>query len=205
VINVEPMYAATDLDLLPRAYPDRPRVAARLKAVPEDFEVDEIPAYTPVGEGSHLYLWIEKRDVAGNDLLNRLAAELAIAPQDIGAAGTKDRRAVTRQWLSVPQECEDRLPWVRQLTDIRILNVVRHGNKLRTGHLWGNRFSILLRDADPSCLADLVETARLAGERGFPNFFGTSGSGGPRTPCGSGWPAWTRPRRRADRPGTSAA
>jgi tRNA pseudouridine13 synthase len=173
VINVEPMYAATDLDLLPRAYPDRPRVAARLKAVPEDFEVDEIPAYTPVGEGSHLYLWIEKRDVAGNDLLNRLAAELAIAPQDIGAAGTKDRRAVTRQWLSVPQECEDRLPWVRQLTDIRILNVVRHGNKLRTGHLWGNRFSILLRDADPSCLADLVETARLAGERGFPNFFGT--------------------------------
>lgn len=173
MINVEPMYAATDLDLLPRAYPDRPRVAARLKAVPEDFEVDEIPAYTPVGEGSHLFLWVEKRDVAGNDLLNRLAAELAIAPQDIGAAGTKDRRAVTRQWLSVPQECEDRLPWVRQLTDIRILNVVRHGNKLRTGHLWGNRFSILLRDADPSCLADMVETARLAGERGFPNFFGT--------------------------------
>ena len=173
MINVEPMYAATDLDLLPLAFPDRPRVAARLKAIPEDFEVDEIPVYTPCGQGGHLFLWVEKRDVAGGDLLKRLAAELAIAPQDIGAAGTKDRRAVTRQWLSVPEECEDRLPWVRQLADIHILNVVRHGNKLRTGHLWGNRFSILLRDADPACLADLAGTARLVAERGFPNFFGT--------------------------------
>lgn len=173
MINVEPMYSATDLDLLPLAFPDRPRVAARLKATPEDFQVDEIPAYTPVGTGGHLFLWVEKRDVSGGDLLKRVAAALGIAPQDVGAAGTKDRRAVTRQWLSVPEECEDRLQWIQEFQDIRVLKVVRHGNKLRTGHLWGNRFRILLRDADPASLSDLEETARLVTERGFPNFFGT--------------------------------
>ncbi|HTB58595.1 MAG TPA: tRNA pseudouridine(13) synthase TruD, partial [Polyangia bacterium] len=28
---------------------------------PETFTVEEIPAYAPSGEGTHLFLWIEKR------------------------------------------------------------------------------------------------------------------------------------------------
>ena len=178
MIHVDPMYAATDLDLLPRACPDCPRVAARLKAVPEDFQVEEIPAYAPSGHGAHLFLGFEKRDVSGGDLLKRVAAELAIPPADVGSAGTKDRRAVTRQWLSVPAECEDRLQWLQQVQGVRVLRLERHENKLRTGHLWGNRFSILLRDADPALLDALRQTARQIAATGFPNFFGSQRFGG---------------------------
>jgi tRNA pseudouridine13 synthase len=117
-------------------------------------------------------MWVEKRDVAAGDLLGRLAAELGIALPAIGTAGTKDRRAVTRQWISVPAECEDRLSWAHKIDGVRILEVTRHENKLRTGHLWGNRFSILMRDAPHEVIDALRETARLVAMRGFPNFFG---------------------------------
>ncbi|HEX8705226.1 MAG TPA: tRNA pseudouridine(13) synthase TruD, partial [Myxococcaceae bacterium] len=50
----------TDLEL-PRLTADVPGCGGGFKLVPEDFEVEEVPAYLPSGEGEHLYLWVEKR------------------------------------------------------------------------------------------------------------------------------------------------
>src|SRR5690606_22602426 len=41
---------------------DLPGTGGILKARPEDFEVEEIPAYAPTGEGDHVLAWVEKRD-----------------------------------------------------------------------------------------------------------------------------------------------
>lgn len=172
-MNIEDLIRAADLDALPRTCPDRPRVAARIKAEPEDFEVEEIPAYPPSGHGDHLFLWVEKRDRSGGDLLRRVANALGLAPQDVGSAGTKDRRAVTRQWLSVPADRESRVGHLAGVEGIRVLATARHDNKLRTGHLSGNRFRILLRDVPPDRMDDLAETARQVSERGFFNLFGS--------------------------------
>lgn len=171
-MNIEDLMHAADLDALPRACPDRPRVAARIKVEPEDFEVEEIPAYPTSGHGDHLFLWIEKRDHSGGDLLRRVANALGLAPQDVGSAGTKDRRAVTRQWLSVPADRESRVGHLAGVEGIRVLETARHDNKLRTGHLAGNRFRILLRDAPVDRLDDLAATARRVSENGFFNLFG---------------------------------
>ena len=63
---------------------------------------------------------------------------MGIPHQEIGTAGTKDRRAVTRQWISIPGN--KNLGWLLGgNTRIEIL-CKRHGNKLRTGHLWGTAF-----------------------------------------------------------------
>ena len=35
-----------------------------------------------------------------------IAQRLGTHPGDVGTAGLKDRHAVTRQWVSVPAECE---------------------------------------------------------------------------------------------------
>src|SRR5438876_7730228 len=40
---------------------DLPGIGGRIKQLPEDFEVEEIPAYEPSGQGEYLYLWLEKR------------------------------------------------------------------------------------------------------------------------------------------------
>ena len=72
-----------------------------IKQTPEDFEVEEIPAYLPGGTGEHLYLWIEKRGMTTRQAVQKLARAAGKRPGDVGVAGLKDSRAVTRQWVSI--------------------------------------------------------------------------------------------------------
>src|SRR5947207_13963078 len=88
---------------------DLPGIGGRIKHIPEDFEVEEIPAYEPSGTGDFLYLWIEKRDMGAEYFVRQVARRLDLAPNEVGAAGLKDRHAVTRQWVSVPAHVEKRL------------------------------------------------------------------------------------------------
>src|SRR5438067_963407 len=132
---------------------DLPGIGGRIKTIPEDFEVEEIPAYEPCGSGDSLYLWVEKCGLGADYFSRQVARRLEIAPGDVGMAGLKDRHAVTRQWISVPAAAEGRLDRLDG-DGIRVLRVSRHGNKLKAGHLHGNRFRILIRDVDPAARTD---------------------------------------------------
>jgi tRNA pseudouridine13 synthase len=112
-------------------------------------------------------LWIEKRDMGAEFFGRELAKRLGIKSGEIGMSGLKDRRAVTRQWVSIPAISESQLSQVEG-DGIRILNVGRHSNKLRPGHLRGNRFRILIRGATGDAEPIL---ARMR-EHGLPNFYG---------------------------------
>jgi tRNA pseudouridine13 synthase len=146
-----------------------PGVGGRIKVEPADFEVEEIPAYEPAGSGEHLFLWVEKIDMGAEFFVRQVAKRLGISNGEVGTAGLKDRRAVTRQWVSVPVSCEPSLANLEG-EGIKLLRVSRHGNKLRPGHLRGNRFRILIRDAtvaiDPEPILDQIR------EHGLPNFYG---------------------------------
>ena len=148
-----------------------PGVGGQLKSVPEDFVVEEVPVFQPCGMGDHLYLWIEKRDVAAEQLVKHFAQTLSISRQDVGIAGMKDRRAVTHQYVSLPAHCADNLSSL-ETELIRILRVERHRHKLRTGQLRGNRFSILLRNVLPNSADSATRIRDLLVRRGLPNFFG---------------------------------
>ncbi|MEZ6045608.1 MAG: tRNA pseudouridine(13) synthase TruD [Planctomycetaceae bacterium] len=142
-----------------------------LKEQPEDFVVEEIPLYQPCGEGEHLYLWIEKRNLSAPDLLKHVSQSVSVSVNDIGSAGLKDKIAITRQFLSVPESCELYIDNINN-DQVQVLSATRHQNKLKTGHLQGNRFSILVREPHPEAL----ERANLIRERiqeiGFPNYYG---------------------------------
>src|SRR5215475_7975791 len=116
------------MDFDPRTPPlltgDLPGTGGRLKTVPEDFEVEEIPAYQPSGEGSFLYLWVEKRDMGAEYFVRQIAKRLGIPSGEIGTAGLKDRRAVTRQMVSVPDSVESQIEAVNG-DGIRVLSVGR--------------------------------------------------------------------------------
>src|SRR5215216_1420233 len=90
--------------------PDLPGVGGRIKVEPADFEVEEVPAYEPAGTGDHLFLWVEKTDLGAEYFVRQVARRLGIPTGEVGTAGLKDRRAVTRQWVSVPVSCEHALP-----------------------------------------------------------------------------------------------
>jgi tRNA pseudouridine13 synthase len=148
-----------------------PGIGGRVREEPEDFEVEEIPAYAPSGQGHFLFLWIEKRNTGAEYFLRQVARRLELAPGEVGSAGLKDRRAVTRQMISVPARAE---PLLDRLSaeNIKLLSVHRHQNKLRPGHLRGNRFRILIRDPDRGALDRLDEILALLAARGMPNYYG---------------------------------
>src|SRR5215510_8181947 len=110
---------------------------------PDTFVVEEVPAYEPSGEGEHTFLWIEKRGLTTIDAVKKLARLLGVDGRDVGYAGLKDRNAVTRQWISVPRLEPERALQLDE-PDLRVLEARRHGNKLRTGHLRGNRFEVVV-------------------------------------------------------------
>src|ERR1700694_636421 len=126
---------------------DLPGIGGRIKLLPEDFEVEEIPAYQPSGSGDYLYLWVEKRDMGAEYFTRQVARRLDIPAGEVDARGLKERHAVTRQMVSVPADVEPRLGRLEG-DGIRLLNTSRHGNKLKPGHLHGNRFRIVIRDVD---------------------------------------------------------
>jgi tRNA pseudouridine13 synthase len=154
---------------LPLVTHELPGVGGRIKVELADFEVEEIASYEPSGEGDHLFLWIEKIDLGAEFFTRQVAKRLGIPNGEVGTAGLKDRRAVTRQWVSVPASCESALAQLEG-DGIRVLRVSRHTNKLKPGHLKGNRFRILVRDAndtvDPTPILDRIR------EQGLPNFYG---------------------------------
>lgn len=155
----------------PLSTADLPGIGGRIKHSPEDFEVEEIPAYEPCGQGEFLYMWVEKRAIGAEYFVRQIARRLEIPVGAVGTAGLKDRHAVTRQMVSVPGEVEARLAQVDG-DGIRVLHVSRHGNKLKPGHLHGNRFRILIRDVEPQSeerLPILVDRLR---RQGFPNYYG---------------------------------
>ncbi len=140
----------------------------------DDFVVDELPAYVPAGAGGHAFLHLRKRGLTTLECVARIARALGIPSRDIGFAGMKDRHAVATQYLSVPwPESKDLTP-LRELRieDVDVLDVQRHGNKLRTGHLAGNRFRVVLRDINPDRVGEVVQRLGELGVRGVPNAFG---------------------------------
>jgi tRNA pseudouridine13 synthase len=162
---------------LPRRTSGLAPVRGAMKRESEDFVVEELADGEPEGAGEHLYLWIEKRDVPATALLAHVAERLGVERSQLGYAGLKDTRAVTRQWVSAPARAEERVGAI-DTEQIRVLRVARHGQKLRTGHLRGNRFFIRLRDVDEPGRA--LRLAAAVRERGFPNYFGAQrfGHGG---------------------------
>jgi tRNA pseudouridine13 synthase len=139
----------------------------------DGFRVEEVPAYLPSGQGEHLYLHLEKRGLSTPQLLRRLRGAFGLRERDIGIAGQKDARGVTRQWVSVPARVvEPRVGEVEAATGAVLLAHARHGNKLRLGHNRGNRFVCRLDGVDTAAAAAISERATALSALGLPNWFG---------------------------------
>jgi tRNA pseudouridine13 synthase len=147
-----------------------PGTGGLIKSVPEDFFVEELPAYAPSGEGSHTFLLVEKTGLTTDDAVAQLCRALGVRREDAGVAGQKDRQAVTRQWVSVPGDhTETARPVV--LEALKVLQIAKHPHKLRTGHLLGNRFAITIRGATEGLKRARAVLEALS-RTGMPNYFG---------------------------------
>ena len=143
-----------------------------LRAVPDDFRVDEELGFTPDGQGEHRFLEIEKTGANTAWVAARLAAFAGVARKQVGFSGLKDRHAVTRQWFSVRLPPNADVDWSAfRAAGVRIVGVTANRRKLRRGTHRSNRFRIVLREllGDRAAIAERI--SRIA-ERGVPNYFG---------------------------------
>ena len=150
---------------------DQPGIGGQLKREPADFVVEEIPLYLPSGKGQHVYITVEKQGLSTYAAVRMLARALDISPKAVGYAGLKDAQAITRQTFSLDSAPLDKLETLN-LPNIKILQINRHKNKLKIGHLAGNRFIIRIREVGPEALPQVKLMLETLSQRGVPNFFG---------------------------------
>jgi tRNA pseudouridine13 synthase len=98
--------------------------------------------------------------------------------------------------VSVPARAEPSVPKIDG-DGITVLKAARHGNKLKPGHLRGNRFRLLVRDADRTHEAAAAAVIDRIRREGMPNYYGPQrfGRGGETADLGFRCIAGTAPRR----------
>jgi len=152
---------------------DLPGIGGVIKERPEDFIVEEQPLYQPAGEGEHCFLFIEKTGIGTPEMVEIVAKHFGVRDRDVGTAGQKDAHAVTRQLVSVhtPGKTIESFPML-QHPSMGVLWADMHTNKLRTGHLKGNRFSIKVRGVEMTSAPAVLGILSTLQELGVPNRFG---------------------------------
>ena len=156
---------------LPYLTPEFPGIGGVIKQRVEDFFVQELPLYEPSGQGEHVYTEIQKVGLTTFDVIRQLSEALGVSQRDIGYAGMKDARAITRQLFSILGTTEQKVMDLK-LPNITVQWAARHGNKLRLGHLAANRFAIKIREVNPTDVVKLRPVMDILEKRGVPNFFG---------------------------------
>jgi len=164
----------------------------KIKTVPEDFVVDEITEIRESGASSKLR-WKEKMDLLRNkknsatkrftifrmtktdmDLFGAigiLSEKTGIPKKYFGYAGTKDKKAVTSQMISVPEYPKKKMEDLK-IKGIKISDIFYADRPIKLGNLSGNRFMITVRNIDSKEKAEIEKNIEKIKKNGFPNLFG---------------------------------
>lgn len=137
----------------------------------DNFAVKEIPLYEFSGDGEHLILNIQKKDISTNELLEIISSSIGVKIKEIGYAGLKDKLGFTSQFISLPFKFKSDIGKINH-PKIKILNEFRHKNKLKIGHLKGNHFFIKFKKVNSADASKLINILEFFKTNGFANYFG---------------------------------
>ncbi len=162
--------------LLPYITESIPGIDGQIKLTPEDFQVEEIPLYLPNGEGQHLYITIRRKNLNTKDVVKRLEKLFSLTEKDIGHSGLKDKNAVTTQCFSLSLGANFELDAASKLLaqdeELEVISIERHINKLKTGHLIGNRFTIKVKNTCDNAYTNALKIKEIILKTGIPNYYG---------------------------------
>lgn len=136
-----------------------------------DFVVSEVPLYEFSNEGEHLVLHVRKKELTTWDMLKALSEVSGAKVRDFGYAGLKDKEGMTTQYVSVHKKYEKNFANFSH-EKIKILSQTYHNNKIKIGHLKGNRFFIRLKKVSQLDAKKLENALKILDEKGYPNYFG---------------------------------
>ncbi len=149
---------------------DTPGIGGILRKQAEDFVVEEIPVSLS-NSGPYLICRLTKKNWELQRLVKEIARSLGISHRRISWAGTKDKKAVTTQLISLFNVEEEALNAIH-LKDVTLEVVGRSSEPLSLGMLEGNRFSLWIRDCDPQDLCTRVTACVSEADMGILNYYG---------------------------------
>jgi len=123
---------------------DEDGVGGDLRAEPDDFTVNEVSDFKAGTSGDHLIVRLTKENWETHHLIRDLSRQLGISEERIGIAGTKDKRAVTTQLMSIRGVTGEQLYRV-SLPRVKLEPVGRSNRDIGLGDLRGNDFDITVR------------------------------------------------------------
>ena len=163
------------LSQLPYMTAHLPGIGGLIKAEPAHFQVQEILPYAPCGEGEHVYVTLKRQGWNTADVARALRAEFALKATDIGWGGRKDKNAVTTQTFSLQLPIRMDISEVQRKLDplpFDPLDIRRHRNKIKTGHVAANCFQIVVSQVGPEALQKAQSIADALSCCGIANYFG---------------------------------
>ncbi|XP_009587531.1 multisubstrate pseudouridine synthase 7 [Nicotiana tabacum] len=134
-----------------------------------------------LGKFLRFHLFKENKDT--QEALNVIAKMLGVQPRSFGFAGTKDKRAVSTQRVTVFKQRASRVAALNErLIGIKVGDFCHVKEGLLLGQLYGNRFTITLRGVSADS-EDIIKASAVAlGELGFINYFGLQRFGSSSVP-----------------------
>jgi tRNA pseudouridine13 synthase len=151
---------------------DQDGIGGRLREEPDDFIVEEIAEPpTTTGTGPYLICQLTKKNWDQQRAIKEIAGRLGMSHQRIGFAGTKDKRAVTTQYISI-YKADPGMITRLCIPDMILTPLGFSKQQISLGDLMGNRFNITVTGYsrfDPGTSQDSIIPG-LTG--GIPNYFG---------------------------------
>ncbi len=144
------------------------------------FCVEEVPLYEFSQSGEHLILKLRKKNLTTWEALDILSNYLGIPKREFGYAGLKDKNAITIQYISLPKKYKDKIEKFEH-QQIKILETTYHNNKIRIGHLKGNKFWLRFKKVFGANLTKLNSIINWIKSNGIPNYYGAQRFGNSKT------------------------
>jgi len=152
----------------------------KLKRVPEDFQVEELPL-VPLGEprGPFVLYRLTKRGLGTLEAIESICRRWNLPGRKVSYGGLKDRHAQTIQYLTILGGPE----WPLHESRLDLEPVGRLAEPYGPAHFRGNRFHVVIRDLTPEALERARDAIKGVPTDGLPNYFddqrfGSVGFGG---------------------------
>lgn len=149
-------------------------IGGKLRVNLEDFIVEEISVSPNKENGKYTIVKIRAKNWETFKLINEISKKLKVSRNRINFAGTKDKRAIKTQLISIKDSIEKVLQL--DIQDVEILDAYTSSKKIDVGDLLGNKFHVVIREIkmEKNEAKEIVENIsnQILDVRGFPNFFG---------------------------------
>lgn len=139
----------------------------KVKRLPEDFQVEELPDVSGGTSGSFVFYRLTKSGMGTFEALEAIQRRWNLSSRQISYGGLKDRHAMTVQYITIlngPQR-----PQKEKSFSLEPLG--RLPFAYTPAHFLGNRFTITLRDLSHDAVARAIQAIEELPRDGLPNYF----------------------------------